>query len=88
MRPLGEEEKEEAGADEGRHPSGVADRVDRLGQDVEECDSEHDAARECDQSRQLTAKPECDRAADERRDHGERGEGDRDPVHEQRLQIP
>ena len=33
--PLGEEEEEEAGADEGRHPSGVADRVDRLGQDVE-----------------------------------------------------
>ena len=42
-QPLGEEEEEEAGADEQRHASRVVDRVDRLGQHVEQ----RDARRRC-----------------------------------------
>ena len=51
----------------------VLDRLERLGQDVEERDTDHDAARERDQRRQLAPQPQRDRAAEERRDDGQRG---------------
>jgi hypothetical protein len=52
-RALGREEREEAGADEPGDMPCVADRVDRLGEYVEEGDRDHDAARERDQGLEL-----------------------------------
>src|SRR5581483_1082662 len=63
---LGEEEREEARADERRHPTRVADRVDRLRQHVEERDRDDDPAAERDQRVDPAAEPERERAAEER----------------------
>ena len=52
-RALGEEEREEPGADEPRHGAAVADRVERLRQHVEQRDRDDDAARQGDQRLEL-----------------------------------
>ena len=80
-RALGEEEGEEAGADEGADAARAAERLDRLGQHVEERDRDDDAAGERDQRLEVAVEPERGEAAEERRDDGERGERDRDPGH-------
>ena len=86
--PLGEEEEEEAGADERADAVRVPDCLEGLGQDVEERDADHDAARERDQRRQLVPQPERDCAAEERRGDGQRGERNGDPGHWQSLHVP
>ena len=87
-RALGEEEEDEAGAHEGAHQLRVVDRLDRLRQDVEERDGDDDAAGERDRRRQLAREPQPDHASDERRQHRHARQGNRDPVHAQRLQVP
>ncbi len=66
----------------------VVDRVDRLGQDVEQRDAEDDAACERDQRRQLAVETERDEAAGQRGDDRQPGEWDRDPVHAQLRHVP
>ena len=87
-RPLGEEEEQEARSDERAHASRVVDRVDRLGQNVEQSHSENDSPGECDQGRELAMKAQGDNASDERRDDDEQGRRNRNPGHRQSLQVP
>ena len=75
-------------ADEPGDASGVADRVDRLRQHVEERDADHDPACERDQRRQLAMQPQRDDPAGQRGQDGQRRERDRDPVHAQFRQVP
>ena len=86
-RALGEEERQEPGADEPRHVARVADRVDRLGEHVEERDSDDDAAGERDQSCQFAADAQRHVPACERRTSRQRSERNR-PVraHARNLQ--
>jgi hypothetical protein len=67
QQPLDQEEGEEAGADQGRGRLGVADRVDRLGQHVEQRDGHHDPARERNHCRQVVRQPERDLTSHQRR---------------------
>jgi hypothetical protein len=78
---FGEEEGQEADPDEQRHALFVADGLDRLGQDVEERHRDHDSARERDQRVQVAVQAKRDQPADERREHGQSGERNRDPGH-------
>jgi hypothetical protein len=75
---LGEEEEHEACADE---REGVArrEKLERLRQDVEECNGDHDAAGEGDQSRQLGPQTKGEEAACQRREDGDSGERNCDP---------
>ena len=74
--------------DERAHQLRVVDRLDRFRQDVEERDGDDDAAGERDRRRQLAREPQPDHASDERRQHRHPRQGNRDPVHAQRLQVP
>ena len=65
-RALGEEEEDEAGADEHADAVRVVDRLDRLRQHLEERDGDDDPARERDRGRQLARQPERHEAARER----------------------
>ena len=81
QRPLGEEEGEEADRDEGGRPARVADVFDPLGEDVEERDGDDDAAGQRDHGRQGVGEAQRDLAADQGRDDGQAGEGDREAGH-------
>ncbi len=65
---LGQEEEEEADADERRHEVGVVHRVDRLGQNVEERDRDHYSAGERDDRAHLLSIAQSDGAAEKSRD--------------------
>ena len=78
---LGEEEGEEADGHERGGPLGVADLVDPLRQHVEESDGDDDPAGQRDHRRQRVREAQRDPPADQRRDHGQPGEGNRDGRH-------
>src|SRR6185437_6730299 len=78
---LREEERQEACADEPGGAPRIADRVDRLGEDVEQRDRHDHAARECDQRVQVASHADRHPAAQRGRDGGQRSQRDRDPDH-------
>ena len=61
QHPLGEEEAEEAGRDQGGGEVGVADPFDPLGQHVEQGDGDDDAAGQRQQRRQAVGEAQADR---------------------------
>ncbi len=86
-RTLGQEERQKPGTDEPRHVPRVSDGVDRLRQDVEEGDGDHDAAGQCDQGLQLALDSERDIPPRERRAGRERSKRDRPPGRHSREPI-
>jgi hypothetical protein len=86
---LGEEEREEAGADQPRDVPRVAHCFDRFREHVEERDCDDDPAGQRDQRAQVAPVSKRRESSDERRQGGQAGERDRDPSHQlQRAQIP
>src|SRR5204862_896284 len=78
---LGEEESEEAGADELAHALRVVHRGDRLGKHLEERDRDDDSAGQCNRSRQLAAQEERGQSSDPGRARGYAREWDGEPGH-------
>ena len=86
--PRGDEEHEEAHADEPGHMLGVAEIPHRLGEDVEDRDADDDTAGRRDERAHLPLQPERQEAAEERREHRPARERYRDPGHAHLLQTP
>ncbi len=82
---LGQEEEQEARAGDGGRAPGAADRVERLGQDVEQRHRDDDAAGQGDQRLEVAMEPQGEQAAEQRRDDGDARERNCEPGHAARF---
>jgi hypothetical protein len=87
-KALGDEEEQEARSDERHDPAFVPDRCEGFWDQVEERHSHDDPARERDRRLQLPVKAQGERAADQSGDDRQAREGDGNPAHAQRAQVP